>query len=69
MFMQSGKPLVWLHGEVKTPPLSTEARIEFGVLLRRLQNGERLSLPESAADVVDRYALSRATRRRREEQA
>jgi hypothetical protein len=31
------KPLVWLHGEVKTPPLSTAARIEAGVLLRRLQ--------------------------------
>jgi phage-related protein len=41
------KPLVWLHGEVKTPPLSSEARIEFGVLLRRLQNGEKLSMPES----------------------
>jgi len=41
------KPLVWLHGEVKTPPLSTEARIEAGYLLRRLQNNERLSLPHS----------------------
>ena len=41
------KPIVWLHGEVKTPPLSTEARIEAGYLLRRLQNSERLSLPHS----------------------
>jgi phage-related protein len=41
------KPLVWLHGEVKTPPFSTEARIEAGVLLRRLQRGEQLSLPHS----------------------
>jgi phage-related protein len=41
------KPLVWLHGEVKTPPLSTEARIEAGYLLRQLQNSERLSLPHS----------------------
>ncbi len=41
------KPLVWLHGEVKTPPFSTEARIEAGVLLRRLQKGESLSLPHS----------------------
>ncbi len=31
------KPLVWLHGEIKTPPFSREARIEAGVLLRRLQ--------------------------------
>jgi phage-related protein len=41
------KPLVWLHGEVKTPPLSTEARIETGFLLRRLQRGDLLSLPAS----------------------
>ncbi len=43
----SDKPLVWLRGEVKTPPLSTEARIEFGVLLRWLQRGELLSMPSS----------------------
>ncbi len=30
------KPLVWLHGEVKTPPFSVVARIETGLLLRRL---------------------------------
>jgi phage-related protein len=41
------KPLVWLHGEVKTPPLSASARIEAGVLLRKLQRGELLSLPHS----------------------
>lgn len=41
------KPLVWLHGEVRTPPLSAAARIETGVLLRRLQNGESLTLPDS----------------------
>ena len=41
------KPLVWLHGEIKTPPFSVEARIEAGVLLRRLQRGDRLSLPQS----------------------
>ncbi len=41
------KPLVWLHGEVKTPPLSKDARIEAGVLLRRVQRGEKLSLPHS----------------------
>lgn len=35
------KPLLWLHGEVKTPPFSAEARIEAGMLLRRLQRGER----------------------------
>jgi phage-related protein len=41
------KPLVWLHGEVKTPPLSSAARIEAGYLLRLVQMGERLSLPQS----------------------
>jgi len=41
------KPLVWLHGEVKTPPFSSSARIEAGYLLRRLQAGENLSLPHS----------------------
>lgn len=41
------KPLVWLRGEVKTPPLSPVARIEAGVLLRQLQSGANLSLPHS----------------------
>ncbi|MCL4555024.1 MAG: type II toxin-antitoxin system RelE/ParE family toxin [Actinobacteria bacterium] len=41
------KPLAWLHGEVKTPPFSSGARLEAGVLLRRLQRGESLSLPMS----------------------
>ncbi len=41
------KPLVWLHGIVKTPPFSREARVEAGYLLRRLQAGEKLSLPYS----------------------
>lgn len=41
------KPLAWLAGEIKTPPLSREARQEAGVLLRRLQRGEILAMPES----------------------
>ncbi len=41
------KPLVWLEGEVKTPPFSVAARREAGLLLRRLQEGEALSLPHS----------------------
>lgn len=44
---ETDKPLVWLHGEVKTPPFSQEARIETGVLLRRLQQGENLGPPYS----------------------
>jgi phage-related protein len=38
---------VWLHGEVRTPPLTAIARVEVGVLLRRLQRGESLGLPQS----------------------
>ena len=41
------KPLVWLHGEVTTPPLTREARIEAGFLLRRLQRGDRVGMPYS----------------------
>ncbi len=33
---ENDKPLIWLHGEIKTPPFSQEGRIEAGVLLRRL---------------------------------
>ncbi len=44
---EGDKPLVWLHGEVRTPPLTREARIETGVLLRRLQAGESLGMPAS----------------------
>lgn len=45
--MGESKPLVWMHGEVKTPPFSAETRIEAGIMLRRLQRGESLSLPHS----------------------
>jgi phage-related protein len=38
------KPLVWLHGEVKTPPFSQAARLEAGFLLRKLQRGEILTM-------------------------
>ncbi|MEM9598238.1 MAG: type II toxin-antitoxin system RelE/ParE family toxin [Acidobacteriota bacterium] len=41
------KPLVWLRGEIRTPPLSSKARLEAGYLLRRLQRGESLSMPRS----------------------
>ena len=41
------KPLVWLEGEVRSPPFSKKARLETGFLLRRLQRGETLSMPAS----------------------
>ena len=41
------KPLVWLHGEIKTPPFSQSARLEAGLSLRRLQQGQLLAMPHS----------------------
>lgn len=41
------KPLVWLEGEIKTPPFSQAARLEAGYLLRKLQQGETLEMPHS----------------------
>ena len=43
----NGKSLMVLQGEIKTPPMSEEARREAGFLLRRLQQGENLALPHS----------------------
>ena len=36
-----------LHGEVKSPPFSLAARLETGFLLRRLQRGDVLGMPQS----------------------
>ena len=44
---EASKPIVWLRGEVKTPPFSKEATIEACYSLRRLQCGETLALPHS----------------------
>src|SRR3972149_936241 len=41
------KPLVWLSGEVKSPPFSANGRREAGVLLRLLQRGRTLGMPHS----------------------
>jgi phage-related protein len=41
------KSLVWLRGEVKTPPFSQAARLEAGYLLRLLHEGETFGLPHS----------------------
>lgn len=41
------KPIAWLAGEVRTPPFSKEARVEAGLLLRRLQPGENLRMPHA----------------------
>jgi len=36
-----------MHGEITTPPFSANARIEAGYLLRQVQKGLKLSLPQS----------------------
>ena len=41
----SQRPIVWLNGEIKTPPFSDQGRREAGFLLRRLQNGDSLGMP------------------------
>lgn len=41
------KPFVWIQGEVKTPPFSSAARLKAGFLLRRLQRGDSLEMPDS----------------------
>ena len=41
------KSIVWLAGEVKSPPFSDQARLEAGSLLRRLQAGDGLGMPHS----------------------
>ena len=41
------KPLIWMHGEITTPPFFENARIEAGYLLRQLQKRMPLSLPQS----------------------
>lgn len=43
------KPLVWLRGQVESPPFSDDARHAAGFLLRMLQRGEKLSMPRSRA--------------------
>lgn len=45
--MSDVKVLVVIKGEIKTPPISRDARIEMGYLLRKLQLGETLSMPHS----------------------
>ena len=47
MTRQQDKPLVWMKGEVKTPPFGEQARLVAGLCLRRLQQGQVLSLPHS----------------------
>ncbi len=44
---QRPKRIVWLHGEIKSPPFSEQARKEAGFLIGILQNGESLGMPRA----------------------
>lgn len=48
------KPLVWLRTEIKTPPLSVEARVEAGVLLRRLQRRGGMTVDKRKQDKLEK---------------
>lgn len=41
------KPLRWRFDTLRSPPVGREARIEIGVLLRRIQRGESVGMPFS----------------------
>lgn len=41
------KSLVWMHGEIKTPPFSTLARLDAEYMLRLLQRGDKIAMPHS----------------------
>ena len=45
--LREQKALVILSGEIRTPPLSHDARREVGFLIRKLQMGLRLEMPHS----------------------
>ena len=44
---EDDKSVVWLSGEVKTPPFSKEARLEAEFVLRRLQKGSNVEMSQA----------------------
>lgn len=56
------KPLVWLHGEIKTPPFTAEGRQEAGMLLRLMHKVSsweclRRSRCRTSASAAERYGF------------
>lgn len=47
MAKASDKPLVWFKAGINTPPFSPSGKRDAGFLLRKLQQGQKLSLPHS----------------------
>lgn len=44
---ETRKPVIWVHGEVKSPPFSPAARRQTGELLGEVQDGELPMFPLS----------------------
>ena len=44
---EKDKPIVWIRGQISTPPFSQSARLQAGFLLRLLQQGEMVAMPHS----------------------
>jgi len=44
---QERRPVAWLRGEIKTPPFTAQGRKEAGDLLRLLQEGVKLAMPQA----------------------
>ena len=44
---EKDKPIVWMRGQIGTPPFSQSARLQAGFLLRLLQQGEMVAMPHS----------------------
>jgi len=45
------KPMAWLTGEPKTPPIPSDVRIEAGYLFRLVQAGMLIPMPESEVEL------------------
>ena len=53
---RADKALVILSAEIKTPPLSHDARREIGFMIRKLQQGLKLEMPHSTPKRVNDLA-------------
>jgi hypothetical protein len=60
----SEKPLVWLHGEIKTPPFSKDARLEAGFFIEEAAARRKVIDAAVETDAVDWDSLSRGADKR-----
>ena len=36
---ENAKPLAWIHGEIKTPPFSEDAKLQAGFSIKKASKG------------------------------